>query len=1264
MKRFFTVIILLLISLGVFSQTYNMPAQGYLEIHSDSVTLYDDGGPAGNYSTRVKSVVTIFPDTTGGYIYLSGPYSLENQYKSRLEFYSGDTNSTSQITSTKYNNGCLNIRSTGPITIRFFADTETPNSGFEFNLRVCNDRPIIDSVFNITDSTAEFGWGSQDSSTNWIFAYRKRYSSSISEIATDTNYIKLDSLEKGTRYYYSIYTECDTVSNECGRFSFPFSDYFTTTTDPPPPPLITNMNRTIYCDAIELSWTSIDTNIVWLSTIYNYAKGRTDSIISNSTNIRFDSLLSATSHTVTICPVDTTIKNYDCYSYSFIRTKCCCSVAKNLHAVDIQSNSATFSWDYDIDTSFTSYEWIVAHRDVYGSNNEWIYDTVYVNQIAINNLIPARTYNVRVHSSCDRLNSNCASSTISIITNITGLDNCLTFTNLRDTNFLPMYGYYDNPNMYRGLRDFGYQNIESRHTVHFDTTEFDPRTDSLLRTIPLGEEASVRLGNWLPGRGAESFTYAYDVDTNMFDLMYLRYAVVMEEPGHAFHEQPRFTLEILDEDLDIIDEECGFADFHASDTLGWNTVPNSIVIWKDWTLVGFDITPYHGERIYIRLTTRDCDEGGHFGYAYYHLKCGSKKLTSTKCGYVDSNTFIAPIGFNYQWFSSANPNAILSTDRIFDGVVDSTINYHCLVSSTENPNCNFMYTAYGGYRFPLAQMTYDYEWSDCEYTVDFINLSTISPDGFHPAGTDEICETTKWVFPDGDTISTTHARKTFSDTSEVKVRLISGIANDECISILDTVLQLTRPYDPLMISGETHLCQNDSSLLVPNYSLSEFYWSTGDTTSSITVAPQVSTGYTVEVIDSLGCYSFDSIYLDVFSRDTTEFIAEICDNEYYTLNGFNTNTPGLNVLNLTSQSGCDSTILLYLTVHPTFDSLITAEICHGDSYTENGFNESEEGLHTLVLPSIHTCDSTINLELTVNPIYYDTIFASICDKDKYIGYGFEEEDSGVYSQMLTTYKGCDSISSLHLTVNPIYDTIIEAEICRGERYLENGFNESEEGFYTQELLTVNSCDSIVNLNLVVNPTYEFDTIDVVICKSDPYTNHGLDIDSTGIYVAHLYTAKGCDSIYVVDIEVNPVYYDTIEANIYKGNVYRQFGFEEEETGIYTQELKTYLGCDSIIYLDLQVDNVMFPNVVTPNGDGINDVFKLHNLVEQNAFPENELIIFNRQGKIIYQKSNIKADRDFWDPQETNTPDGTYFYRFTGVRHDKKLDVVGTVDVMR
>ena len=55
-----------------------------------------------------------------------------------------------------------------------------------------------------------------------------------------------------------------------------------------------------------------------------------------------------------------------------------------------------------------------------------------------------------------------------------------------------------------------------------------------------------------------------------------------------------------------------------------------------------------------------------------------------------------------------------------------------------------------------------------------------------------------------------------------------------------------------------------------------------------------------------------------------------------------------------------------------------------------------------------------------------------------------------------------------------------------------------------------------------------------------------------------------------------------------------------------------------------------PNVITPNGDGINDLFRIYSLDN----PEYQLIIFNRYGKVVFQ---TKDRFEYWD----GTYNGTY-----------------------
>jgi hypothetical protein len=303
-------------------------------------------------------------------------------------------------------------------------------------------------------------------------------------------------------------------------------------------------------------------------------------------------------------------------------------------------------------------------------------------------------------------------------------------------------GTFENPYAHEGAIDFGSTSTDSRHTVCYDTNERDPRTGGLLRTVPEGSVASVRLGNWNTDAlrpQAEGITYSLFVDTLSFDLLIMRYAAVLQDPMHAAADQPRFRLELLDSNFVPINPECTSADFIADRSLGWNEAADN-VLWKDWTTYGVDLTAYADQQVYVRLTTYDCNEGSHYGYAYFTLECMRRNIVTDNCGNIDSNTFTAPAGFNYRWYTATAPAVTLSNEQTFAAAAVETT-YYCDVSSTENASCMFTISAFAGARFPLAIIDTVVSISNCSFTVRFDNMSTISNDGVTPLGTGEPCET-------------------------------------------------------------------------------------------------------------------------------------------------------------------------------------------------------------------------------------------------------------------------------------------------------------------------------------------------------------------------------------------------------------------------------------------------------------------------------------------------------------------------------------------
>ncbi|MFM7387338.1 MAG: gliding motility-associated C-terminal domain-containing protein, partial [Bacteroidota bacterium] len=67
----------------------------------------------------------------------------------------------------------------------------------------------------------------------------------------------------------------------------------------------------------------------------------------------------------------------------------------------------------------------------------------------------------------------------------------------------------------------------------------------------------------------------------------------------------------------------------------------------------------------------------------------------------------------------------------------------------------------------------------------------------------------------------------------------------------------------------------------------------------------------------------------------------------------------------------------------------------------------------------------------------------------------------------------------------------------------------------------------------------------------------------------------------------------------------------------------------------------FPNVITANGDGVNDLFEIQNL------PENtEVIILNRWGKVVFSSTNYQNNWNGEDNSGTALLDGVYTFKYT------------------
>ena len=310
----------------------------------------------------------------------------------------------------------------------------------------------------------------------------------------------------------------------------------------------------------------------------------------------------------------------------------------------------------------------------------------------------------------------------------------------------------------------------------------------------------------------------------------------------------------------------------------------------------------------------------------------------------------------------------------------------------------------------------------------------------------------------------------------------------------------------------------------------DYAWSWQGTQWSTDVDPNysgVSAGtydILLEVSDG-NCFDDTTVTWIINQIDTTVVVDEFCEASMYDFLGTPLTAPGTYYHTTTSViTGCDSVIQLDLTMNMIDTTVIADEFCEASVYDFYGTDLTAPGTYYHTETSTITgCDSVVQLDLAMNLIDTVVVAEEFCQGDTFTWNGNNYTTPGTYyytTQSLVT--GCDSVVQLDLVENPTYFIQETQEICDGDVYNWQGTDYTTAGTYTETYSTViTGCDSIRELELIVHPTYEFIT-DTAICAGDSLQWHGNWYSAEDTYTQNHTSSTGCDSSYVLNLTVNPL----------------------------------------------------------------------------------------------------------------------------------------------
>ena len=424
-----------------------------------------------------------------------------------------------------------------------------------------------------------------------------------------------------------------------------------------------------------------------------------------------------------------------------------------------------------------------------------------------------------------------------------------------------------------------------------------------------------------------------------------------------------------------------------------------------------------------------------------------------------------------------------------------------------------------------------------------------------------------------------------------------------------------------------------------------------------------------------------NVLVKISVKKDTLITKSICQGQ--TFLGYSTS--GKYVDTLHAANGCDSIRTLNLTVLPRKTFSMSQTICEGENY----LGRIVTGTYRDTLKAANGCDSIRTLNLTVLPRKIFSINESICEGKSFLG----RVTTGTFRDTLKAVNGCDSIRILNLTVLPRKTFSFSESICEGQSF----FGRTATGTYRDTLKAANGCDSIRILNLTLTPIPKPNLgQDRSFCEGDSiqispgnFTNYSWQngattaniwVNTPGLYWVRVSngSCSAADTLNIGALFPTPRNFLADTFRLCLGESievpgYARYRWSSGES-VATYKVKQFgplslgvtttegcVGTDQTIIVSNDCKLVSIPNAFSPNGDGLNEVFRPTFGVPVTGY---QAIIFNRWGQQMQLSSDpLKGWDGRWNGKDA--PLGVYYYiiRFAdgaGVQHER----TGSVTLLR
>ena len=323
--------------------------------------------------------------------------------------------------------------------------------------------------------------------------------------------------------------------------------------------------------------------------------------------------------------------------------------------------------------------------------------------------------------------------------------------------------------------------------------------------------------------------------------------------------------------------------------------------------------------------------------------------------------------------------------------------------------------------------------------------------------------------------------------------------------------------------------------------------------------------------------NMDTVFVNTYSSYNVSITDDLCSDDSLEIGTmvFNAAMPSGLVM-LSSVQGCDSIIDVNLNILDAGKLIVDNTLCTGESINIGGILFDEDNpSDTLIIndASASGCDSIIEVNLSFVESFNESDDVFICAGDSIMIDGVWVKDEGNYIDNLISVQQCDSIVDVSLMFYAPSEFLLNPTLCTGGMVIVNGTvydADNPSGMETFDNASVNGCDSIVNIALdfsdeiIINLTREF-------CPGDSTQVGGIWYFENTFITESEVSSSGCDSTTNTTISVFPETVFNLNQELcndgfieVNGTIYDI----DNPSGIETFENQDLNACDSTVLIAL------------------------------------------------------------------------------------------------